>query len=266
MRKIAIAIGVVLLVGSCQQGNEKNTSPVEKAVASTTTPTTEIDSKAEQMVKKTITAHGGALYDQASYSFVFRKNNYHFTNDGPSYRYEVQSKDKKGNLIKDVIVNGDFTRFINKKEVVLSELDIAKYKGALNSVIYFATLPHKLSDAAVNRSYQGTTTIKGEDYEVIKIYFDEKGGGEDHDDTYFYWINTQTHKVDYLAYNYTVNGGGARFRSFYNRRIVDGITFQDYINWKAPKDAALASLPQLFENNQLKELSKIETEQIKHIK
>jgi hypothetical protein len=29
-----------------------------------------------------------------------------------------------------------------------------------------------------------------------------QNGGADFDDEFHYWINKQTHKIDYLAYNY----------------------------------------------------------------
>ena len=132
-------------------------------------------------------------------------------------------------------------------------------------MVYFATLPHKLKDPAVNKSYKGTTTIKGKTYHVLQISFNEEGGGVDHEDIYHYWINTETNYIDYLAYNFIVNGGGVRFRSAYNPRTVDGIRFQDYVNYKAPKGTPLADLPGLLEKGELKQLSLIETEEVKNL-
>jgi hypothetical protein len=139
--------------------------------------------------------------------------------------------------------------------MVLSEKDMKSAKGAINSVVYFAMLPFKLNDKAVNKTY-----------DVIGVTFKKEGGGDDYDDVFHYWINTTTNKIDYLAYKYHVNGGGVRFRRAYNVRNIDGIIFQDYVNYKAKKDVVLRDLPTLFEDGKLKELSKIKTEHIINLK
>ena len=262
IKKIGALIAILTLSISCEFIKTNNNPTKEIATQVIEEPATTQVSKGDAIIAKAIKAHGGTLYDQADYSFTFRKNRYHFKNDGKEFTYDVQLKGANGENIKDVIENGTFTRFVNEKAVTLSDKDISKYSQALNSVVYFATLPHKLMDKAVHKSYKGTTSIKGLKYDVVEVFFDEEGGGVDHDDTYHYWVNTQTSTIDYLAYNYTVNGGGARFRSFYNRRNVGGIIFQDYINWGAHKDTPLAELAVLFEKGTLKQLSKIETENV----
>ena len=163
------------------------------------------------------------------------------------------------------MTNSDFTRMVDGQEIELSDKKKSGYSGSLNSVIYFATLPYKLQDPAVNTAYKGTTTIKGKNYEVLEITFDEEGGGKDHEDVYYYWINQKTKVIDYLAYNFQVNNGGVRFRSAYNSRNVDGIIFQDYINFKAPVGTPLSELPKLFEKEELKQLSVIATESVKKL-
>ena len=257
-----MALAVLTLIISCNKDREKNNIVKEIALKEIAKSENEQIRQGSAIISKAIQAHGGELYDQADYTFVFRKNKYHFKNNGGEFTYQVERKGADGSKIKDVIDNGAFTRFINDNPITLSEKDISKYTQALNSVIYFATLPHKLKDKAVHKSYKGTTNIKGLEYKVVEVFFDKEGGGADHDDTYHYWVNTQTNMIDYLAYNYTVNGGGARFRSFYNRRNVGGIIFQDYINWGAHKDTPLAQLPALFETGKLKEFSKIVTENV----
>ena len=269
MKKLVIIAGLASLLLSCETVVKNTTTTKVQTIAAADIEeiipvNTSNDPKADQIIEAVIKAHGGSLYDQADYSFVFRKKSYRFKNDGQSFTYEVNTKDAKGNTIRDVIENGAFTRFVNEEPIKLSEKNKTRYSAALNSVIYFATLPHKLKDAAVNKLYQGETTIKGESYNVIKVFFDEEGGGADHDDIFYYWANKETNMIDYFAYNYAVNGGGTRFRSYYNRRNVRGIVFQDYINWKANKNIPLDKLPELFEKGSLKELSRIETEQVKH--
>ena len=220
--------------------------------------------KAAEILSKTIKAHGGSLYDTAHYQFVFRNKEYTFNNKN-GYTYTMVEKDSTGNTIVDSLRNGDFKRSINNTPSDLSQKDISKYSNALNSVIYFATLPHKLSDKAVRPTYLGETVIKGEDYDIVKITFEAKGGGQDHEDEFCYWINKTSHYINYLAYSYQTNDSGVRFRSAYNPRTVDGIRFQDYINWEAPVGTPLQQLPELYEKGKLKELSRIETGEVQNL-
>ena len=220
--------------------------------------------KVVEILVNTIKAHGGNLYDSAHYQFIFRDKQYSFNNKN-GYTYTVVATDSLGNIVVDSLHNGIFKRSINNRPVDLSQKNSSIYSNALNSVIYFATLPYKLSDKAVRPTYLGETVIEGEDYDVVKVTFGEAGGGKDHEDEFCYWINKNSHYMNYMAYSYQTNDGGVRFRSAYNPRTVDGIRFQDYINWEAPIGTPLERLPELYESGQIKELSKIETEAIQNL-
>jgi hypothetical protein len=59
------------------------------------------------------------------------------------------------------------------------------------------------------------------------------------------------------------DGGGTRFRKAINKRKIKGFLFQDYINYKSrEKFANLDSLPVLFQQGELNELSLIENKNI----
>ena len=248
---------LLVLITSCKDGNtSKTTTDIDSTIVATTTL-----SKAEQIINKTILAHGGDLYQTAHYGFTFRDKQYQFKNEGSNYKY-TKTYIKDNDTIQDMLTNTTFSRLVNNKEVTLTEKEIVDGSGAINSVIYFAMLPYKLNDPAVNASYIEATSIKNKDYAVIEITFNEAGGGQDFDDQFYYWINKDTNKIDYLAYSYHVNQGGVRFRSAYNGRSIDGITFQDYINYKADVGTALQTLPRLYEADALTRLSEIKTENI----
>ncbi|MDO7173521.1 DUF6503 family protein [Mariniflexile sp. AS56] len=265
IQKTILVITCIATLLACNSKDKKTITPSSTETETENTSQVIEPSKAELILNQSIEAHGGDLYDTAQYAFVFRGNNYQFINDGKNYEYSKTSK--KGNVItKDVLKNGKFSRTVNGEPVEPTEKAIKGGTGAINSVIYFATLPHKLNDASVNKTYVGETTIKGEKYTVLGVTFKQEGGGEDFDDEYHYWIHTETHQVDYLAYNYKVNNGGVRFRSAYNKRVVDGVTFQDYINYEAELNTALKDLPALYEAGNLKELSKIDTEDVVNLK
>lgn len=257
--KSVIITFVILLFCACNNKTTKKETLTEKAPITTSKEVSL--SPSETILKATIAAHGGPLFDSANYAFSFRGVNYQFKNNGLDYKY-TKSYQKEGKQITDVLKNGTFFRTINDSAVTLSKKDINSATGAINSVIYFATLPYKLNDKAVNTKFIETTTIKNKSYDVIEVTFDEAGGGEDHDDVFNYWINKNTKKIDYLAYSYKVNKGGVRFRSAFNTRIIDGITFQDYVNYEAKVGTPLKDLPKLYEAGELKELSTIKTENI----
>ena len=219
---------------------------------------------AEKLLQECVDAHGGTLYDKAHYEFVFRGNKYTFQNDNGTYVY-TSIKEKEGQVTFDKMENHAFSRTVDNEVINLDEKKQASYGASLNSVIYFATLPHKLQDPAVNLMIKEPVKIKDETYDVLQVSFDEEGGGKDHDDIYYYWINSKTKRLDYLAYNFHVNNGGVRFRSAYNTRNVNGILFQDYINYKAPVGTPLSELPSLYTQDKLTELSVIATEDVKSL-
>ncbi|WP_299781519.1 DUF6503 family protein [uncultured Formosa sp.] len=259
--KLVLILFTVGFFTSCNNKEKKEVPEVIKEEVIVPEKAPVLLSESQKIIKEAIAAHGGDLYDSANYSFVFRKNTFQFKNDKSNYEYTKLYK-KGDSAIIDVLKNGHFTRTVNNKIVELSDKAIASGTGSINSVIYFATLPYKLNDKAVNSKLIESINVKGKNYDAIQVTFNEEGGGEDHDDQYFYWINKDTKKIDYLAYNYSVNEGGVRFRVAYNTRVVDGITFQDYTNYEAEVGTPLKDLPILFEANKLKELSKIKTENV----
>lgn len=217
---------------------------------------------AETIIKKAIEVAGGNQIATSTIDFDFRDKHYKAIRNNGVFQLEREFRDSV-NVIKDVYTNTDFTRFVNNEAVVVHDTMAVKYTNSVNSVHYFSVLPFGLDAAAVNKTYLENVVIKGKTYHKIKVTFSQDGGGEDFEDVFVYWVNTDTNKIDYLAYSYLTNSGGMRFREAYNERYVNGIRFVDYNNYKANnKNEKLLNLGRLFENNALKLLSKIETENV----
>lgn len=215
------------------------------------------------IVSQAITSAGLDALNHSDVRFQFRDKTYRAKrNDG---QFELsRSFTEEGNKIEDVLNNEGFERFVNGKKQVVVDSMVAKYAASINSVHYFSVLPFGLNDGAVNKTLLSDETIKGQDYFRVKVTFDEDGGGEDFDDEFIYWFNTETFALDYLAYSYAEDDGkGFRFREAFNARTVEGIRFADYNNYK-PKfeDVILENLGALFEASELELLSKIELENV----
>lgn len=218
----------------------------------------------QQVVDMAIKSHGFNQLIDKEVSFTFRKKQYAVQRNNDQYVYKRAYTDSTGN-VEDVLVNSsDLRHKLNAETVQLTEKQEFKIKEAVNSVLYFFQLPLGLNDQAVNKQHIGSDEIKGKQYHLIKVTFRQEGGGTDFQDEYLYWIGTEDYNIDYLAYNYIVNGGGVRFREAINRRTVSGMVFQDYVNYKpADKKTPLEDLSRLFEEGQLKELSRIISQDIK---
>lgn len=268
LRLLLLGFTSAFLITGCSPPDTGAADLVETAsapaAAPTKTPTKTLDPAAVDLLDRAYVAHGGTRYDKARYAFTFRDKRYKFiSEDGHQVYSRTYQEDDE--MIYDGIEGGEFLRKVDGKSKELTAKETAVGYEALNSVIYFATLPYKLRDPAVNLYAAGTAAIKGKKYDVLKVNFDQEGGGVDHDDNFMYWINQETDRIDYLAYDYKTNKGGVRFRSAYNPRVVAGVLFQDYVNYKAPLGTALADLPALYEKDQLDELSRIETEEVEQL-
>ncbi|MDX1719252.1 MAG: DUF6503 family protein [Salegentibacter mishustinae] len=218
---------------------------------------------AQQIIDKAIAKAGGERYKNAEISFDFRKGTYKSERRGGDFELERIMPDSTGTQYRDVVDNNGFTRFYKDTVVKLSDSMETVYANSVNSVHYFVQLPFGLNDDAVNKKLIGKDTINNKEYYEIKITFDVEGGGEDHEDVYMYWVNTQNYHVDYLAYSFEINEGGLRFRKAYNPRTIEGIRFVDYENYKTDDlSTPLSELDDLYEARQLELLSKIENKNI----
>lgn len=244
----------LLMLASCQYSlNNESQKKDEKPEVN----------QGKQVIEKAIEEAGGPRYNTASISFDFRDLHYRISRSNGLYLMERTRIDSL-DTIHDIVSNDGFIREVNRVEVSVPDSMVPRYSNSINSVFYFAQLPFGLNDAAVNTEYLGEAMINDRSYHKVKVFFDQEGGGEDHDDEFIYWVNKANNQVDYLAYEYATNGGGMRFREAYNRRTVNDIQFVDYINYKpkAKGSVLLQEVDEAYQNDQLKELSRIE---LKHV-
>ncbi|MBT8245062.1 DUF6503 family protein [Winogradskyella sp.] len=218
---------------------------------------------ANEIIDKSIVVSGGEKFNNALIEFNFRDKYYVAKRTSGKYLLERIFKDSTS-VVKDVLNNIGFTRFINGEASEVIKEKAETYTASVNSVHYFSVLPYGLNDKAVNKELIGEELINNQDYFKIKVTFDQNGGGEDYDDIFIYWINKDSFRPDYLAYSYhEEDGKGMRFREAYNERYINGLRFVDYNNYKSENlKVKLEDLAKALDDNQLKLLSKIELENI----
>ncbi len=218
---------------------------------------------ANEIIESAINYSGGELYNNSSIFFEFRDKHYEFLKMNGSWKMSRSFSDSIG-LYKDIYSSKGFQRTINDSLIQVHDSMAVKYIESINSVFYFALLPYKLNDEAVISEFLGQEEISSSLYYKVKIKFKEEGGGIDHEDEFIYWFDSKDYSLDYLAYSFQVNGGGKRFRKAYNERIVNGIRFVDYENYKPMEETEipLEKLGIAFKEEKLELLSKIELKKL----
>lgn len=241
MKKSISVLTLIVILISCKQETQPN---------------------AQDIIDKTIEVSGGNIIKSSTISFDFRDKHYKAIRNNGNFQLEREFIDSIG-VVKDVYTNTKFTKFVNNIAIAVHDTMAFKYTNSINSVHYFSVLPYGLNDAAVHKTYLEDVIVKEKSYHKIKITFKQEGGGKDFEDVFVYWINSENSKTEYLAYSYLTDGGGMRFREAYNERYVNGVRFVDYNNYgPINKNADLFDLDRLFENGELKLLSKIENKNI----
>jgi hypothetical protein len=245
--KILFIVNSILLSGCLSKKSVESPTDMEK------------DVKAQGIVDNALATHGGEKYTNSRISFIFRDQRFLIEQDQINFHYQREFT-KEGEAVKDVYENGEFYREINGNKVTLSGDDKDDAISTINSVPYFALLPYKLNDPAVIKEYVGEVSIKGEPYHKIRVTFQQEGGGKDHDNVFYYWFHKENATMDYFGYT----KDGNRFREANNIRVVNGIRFADYVNYKSTAliEPDLEDYDILYEDSELTELSKIELEDI----
>lgn len=218
---------------------------------------------ADKIIEKAIEKAGGERYQNAEMDFIFRKKLYSSKRKGGIYELTRVTTDSLGE-VRDVLNNEGLKRYREGQEVALVDSVATAFGESVNSVHYFVQLPFGLDGEAVNKELIGIDSINDKAYYEIKVTFQQEGGGADHEDIYMYWIEKEDFTVDYLAYRFFVNEGGIRFRVAVNPRVVNGIRFVDYENYKTEElDTQLENLDELYLAGELEKVSQIENEILK---
>jgi hypothetical protein len=219
---------------------------------------------ADAIIRSAIKSAGLNGFDNAKAAFRFREKQYTCQNNSGAFKYERKFMSEDGKKIIDVLTNDGFIRLTDGDTTMLENKKAKAFGNSVNSVIYFAFLPFRLTDDAVESRYLSKTEIKGNAYHKIQISFQKAGGGDDFEDVFIYWFDVKTFRMDYLAYEYQTDGGGMRFREAFNSRTVNGVNIQDYKNYK-PKEKGSVPLDQIdaaFQNDELELLSEIVLENV----
>lgn len=249
MIRFIVLFGTILLIAGCDPASDSS------EIQHPTTP--------GEYIEASVAFHGGAAYDTARIRFVFRDIIYEGRwNDG-AYLFS-RTFEQDSQLIKDVLSNESFERMINGHTVEVPDTMAAKYGSSVNSVWYFALLPFRLLDPAVQLQDLGECSIRGKSYHKVEVTFAAEGGGEDFEDVFVYWFDKEDYSMDYLAYSFAEEKGlGIRFREAINPRRVGGILWQDYVNYKAdPELYKVHELDAAFSEGKLDSLSMIELEEV----
>ncbi len=243
MKKLIFLLSFTLIIISCK----KETQPKE-----------------QEIVDQAIVVAGGELFSLSTIDFDFRNKHYKATRNSGIFQLEREFKDST-DVIRDMFNNTEYKRFVNEVPINVPDSMAVKYTNSVNSVHYFIVLPYGLNDDAVIKTYIDEVSIKEINYHKIKVTFKQERGGKDYEDVFVYWFNVENYKLDYLAY-LTYNSDRSidlRFREAYNERYVNGIRFVDYNNYKPENMSVdLMSLDEMFKNNELVLLSKIENKNI----
>ncbi|NND62724.1 MAG: deoxyribose-phosphate aldolase [Flavobacteriaceae bacterium] len=222
----------------------------------------EKEPSAQAIIDKAIQHSCNGNCENATIDFTFRDRCYISKRKNGKFQLERITIDSTG-VTHDILTNENFRRYKNDQLQEVVDSMALKYSNSVNSVHYFAQLPFSLNAPAVIKDYLGEDEINGERYHEIGVSFKQEGGGTDFQDKFVYWIHQENFTVDYLAYSYETDGGGVRFREAFNERIVKGIRFVDYNNYKPNSlEIPLEELDDLFQQGKLELLSKIETEAV----
>lgn len=252
MRLLAVSLGALFLLGGCQSPNAPSAS----------TPT------AQAVVDSAIAAHGGDVLDQGVLSFNFRGDQYRIRQNQGRFHYRRVYTDSLGRTVTDGLTNEGVYRVVEGDTVSLSESERDALHTTVNSVSYFALLPHPLKEPAAQHEYSGRDTLDGVPYHRIRVTFQQDGGGEDWEDIFMYWFREDTYAMDYLAYAFGLGPNetdtGTRFREAYNVRRRNGVRVADYMNYTSDtlSHEHLDQYPSLWAQDALELVSRVEIDSV----
>jgi hypothetical protein len=257
---LAALLALPLLLTACADDTSSD--------ASTPDAKTGDSLSADELIRNAVDAHGGPVIDTSVVTFTFRGARFRLLHDHGRFRYERITTDSSGARVREVLSNDSLYRTVDGQRVTLDEEERSAMNTTVNSVSYFALLPHKLTDPAVRAQRLGIDTVRGTPYYRVEVTFAQDGGGQDWEDRFVYWFDADTYDMDFLAYAYGLGSDeeepGHRFREAYNVRRINGVRIADYINYTDATltPSTLESYPNRLGTETLREVSRVKLDSV----
>lgn len=223
------------------------------------------DLTVQEIVDRSIDAHGGDILNHGRVEFMFRDQAFTLERNQGQFSYARVYADSTGLNIRESITNEGYSRFENGTEVPVDSITFVRIGNQVNSVAYFTLLPIPLNDPAVVKTDLGGATILDEPYHRIGISFVQDGGGKDHHDEFVVWIHTERYTMDYFAYFFFTDDTGSRFRSLDGVHEVGGVRLNDYLNWTHDDvgPESLVRFDSLFQADALRLVSEVHIDSVR---
>lgn len=181
--------------------------------------------------------------------------------DGGLYRYEVEG-DVRGASRRVVVTNDSVEMWIDGKSSEIPAERVDSVRDWAMARIYFCFLPYRLNDASVFKQDLGIEIWEDRRLQKVKVTF-APGSSSGADDEYLYWFDPGSGRLEQLAYSFSGNPGGLRFRKATRYRRIGDILFFDQENFGVAGDQlSVDRVTQEFVE-QMKSVSTIELSDIK---
>ncbi|MDN3493407.1 DUF6503 family protein [Winogradskyella bathintestinalis] len=232
MKKFLQLLIIAITISACKNDPKSPISPSEKNDSTTIMDTDKKEiittSIYPESISKVFEAHGGI--DQ-----WHKMNSLSFTMEKPNGK-EVTTTNLKTRA--ELINTPTYTQGFDGKTLWVKEKDNIDYQGKpkfyKGLMMYFYAMPFIVGDDGIN--YKETEPLVFEDktYPGILISF-EAGIGESPNDTYVIYYDSETRRMEWLAYTVTYGkeqeSQDYRFIRYNNWQTVNGLLIPKSIDW-----------------------------------
>ena len=221
MKKIALLLLTLALFTSCKQDSKtKKIETVPQELKTTKTY--------PENISKIFDAHGGLNIWNTMQSLAF-------TMPKPNGD-EVTTTNLKSR--ETLIEMPNHTIGFDGKEVWLLQKDTTNYKGNVkfyyNLYFYFYAMPFVLGDDGIKYEDVEALIFEGKEYPGILISYNS-GVGESPDDEYILYYDTETYKMEWLAYTVTffskVKTKDFHLIKYDDWQMVNGLSLPKTFKW-----------------------------------
>ena len=228
MKKILIFSSLLVCI-ACNVESEKNPKEVLKDAAQ--------HLGKDKMYNSTVTFDVNDMH----YESRRKDNEYHFSMTRTMDTITYQAKAYNGGF--------EYTENGTSKSYGFQNLQVEKQLLAIN---HFMEIPMLfIDDNSAVITQKSPTIIDKKNYQVFHVYY-KSLMPTDLISNYYLYVHEKEQTVDFIGYDFAPAEDRLFFRESFNRRIVEGITFEDYRTFRTKTSGVhMDSLPNLFLRNEL---------------